>query len=347
MVELLFPRTKAFKIQLIATALGAALLMSGCSLLPAEEEALLPPLVKPPQESYRTVEVKRGDIAKEIKGSATLESYSSDAAKFTDEGGRVKEVMVKQGDQVKAGDVLIQLDVGDMDINLKQFELNMVKSRTALKAAKLSDDADNITIAQLQYELDRIKYERLQETYNSKQLTAGIDGQVTYLAELEEGQGVAPHETLVMLSDPSKLRVAFQGSTSGDVNLVSVGQRVELQFKDNSVVEGKVTQTPASAPFSDDPVIRDRNSKMIYMDAELPESAEIGGSVNIRILLQESRDTLVIPRSGLRSYLGRNFVRVLEEGDNIREVDVEAGITGSTEVEITAGLEEGMLVVLP
>ncbi|MHA7966082.1 efflux RND transporter periplasmic adaptor subunit [Paenibacillus sp. CAU 1782] len=344
---MLFHRNKTFKASLLAMALGTALLLSGCSLLPAEEETLLPPLVKPPQESYRTVEVKRGDIAKEIKGSATLESYSSEAAKFTAEGGRVKEVMVKQGDQVKTGDVLIQLDVGDMDINVKQHELNMVKSRAALKSAKLSEDADNIAIAQLQYEIDRIKYERLLEAYNSKQLLAGIDGQVTYLAEMEEGQGVAPHETLVILSDPSKLRVAFQGSTSADVNMVSVGQRVELEFRDNTVVEGKVTQTPASAPFSDDPVIKERNSKMIFIDAELPESAEIGGSVNIRILLQESRDTLVIPRSGLRTYLGRNFVRVLEEGDNIREVDVEAGISGSTEVEITAGLEEGMLVVLP
>lgn len=333
---------------LTALSLILALLLAGCSLLPAEEETLMPPLVKPPQENYRTVEVKRGDIAKEIKGSATLESYSSESAKFTAEGGRVKEVLVKQGDFVKKGDVLIQLDVGDMDINVKQHELNMVKARAALKAAKLAGEEESIAIAELQFSIDRMKYERLLEAYNSKQLIAGIDGMVTFLADMEPGDGVAPHETLVMISDPSKLRIAFQGGTSPDINLVSVGQRVELQFKDNSSADGKVTQTPASAPFSDDPVIKERNSKMVYMDVEqLPESSEIGASVNIRILLQESKDTLVIPRSGLRSYLGRNFVRVLEEGDKIREVDVESGIAGSTEVEITAGLEEGLLIVLP
>lgn len=345
MVKLLLPHKRTIKLIMIA---ALSLSLTGCSLLPAEEEALLPPLVKPPQENYRTVEVRKGDIAKEIKGNGNLESYSSESAKFTAEGGRVKEVLVKQGDTVRKGDVLLQLDVGDMDINLKQHELNMIRSRQALNAARQSGDADSIAIAELQYDIDKIKYDRLLAAFNGKQLVAGIDGQITYLAPMEPGALVAPHETLVMISDPAKLRIAFQAGTSPDVALVSVGQRVEIELRDKTIVEGKVSQTPSSAPLTDDPVLKERNSKMIYVDADqLPAEVEIGDSVGIRVLLQDKQDTLIIPRSGLRNYLGRSFVRILEDGDKIREIDVESGITSSTEVEITAGLEEGMMVVLP
>ncbi|MNE17892.1 Multidrug resistance protein MdtA [compost metagenome] len=66
----------------------------------------------------------------------------------------------------------------------------------------------------------------------------------------------------------------------------------------------------------------------------------------MRIILQQRSDTIVIPKNGLRTYLGRSFVRVLEDGSRLREVDVEAGIEGSTEVEIVKGLEEGEVVVL-
>ena len=80
--------------------------------------------------------------------------------------------------------------------------------------------------------------------------------------------------------------------------------------------------------------------------AELPQDAEIGSSVNVEIVTQQKDDTLIIPRSGLRSYLGRTFVRVLEEEKRIREIDVEQGLVTPTTVEILKGLEEGQEVIL-
>ncbi|MOA30899.1 hypothetical protein D3C78_1520200 [compost metagenome] len=66
----------------------------------------------------------------------------------------------------------------------------------------------------------------------------------------------------------------------------------------------------------------------------------------MKIILQQREGVLKIPRSGLRSFLGRTFVRTLEDGSKIREIDVETGIKGSTEIEITKGLEEGAVIVL-
>ncbi|MDQ6421222.1 efflux RND transporter periplasmic adaptor subunit [Paenibacillus sp. LHD-117] len=342
-------RTKRMKrIAGLTAALAAALSLTGCSLLPAEEEPLKPPLVKPPQENYRTVEVVKGRITQEIRGNGTLESYFTDTVQFKAGGGIVKEVLVKAGDIVKKGDPLIRLDTGNMDIELKQMELNLARSSQALKSAKLGGDSEGIKIAQLQYDIDKLKHERLSEALEGKLLVAETDGQVTYVAELKEGDPVREFETLAVVADPSKLRVAFQTDGTPDVNLVSVGFKAELTFEGKTELTGKVIQTPSSAPFTEDEIARERNAKMIFVELEkLPEGAKIGTRADVKVLLQERNDVIIIPRSGLRSYLGRTFVRILEEGDKIREIDVETGIKGSTDIEITKGLEEGMLIVLP
>lgn len=328
-------------------AMVCMLALTGCSLLPAEEEGLKPPLVKPPQQEYSTVETVRGDISKEIRGNGAVESYSSEAVFFEAAGGRIEEVLVKAGDTVKKGDVLVQLDVGNMDIELKQMEINLLRSRTALRTAKLSGDEDALRIAQLQYDIEQIKYDRLEEAFLSRRLVAGIDGQVTFVADVKEGDVVESYQTLVMISDPTKLRIAFQVESSPDLFNVGIGFKALLKMGDKEF-EGKVTQTPSSAPETVDERLRERYSRFIFVESDqLPEEAELGTRIDVRLLLEERKDVLIIPRSGLRSYLGRTFVRVLEDGDKVREVDVEPGLTGTTQVEIVNGLNEGDLVVMP
>lgn len=330
-----------------ALALTIMVALSGCALLPAEEEPLKPPLVKPPQENYRTTAVVKGSIAQEVKGNGTLESYESDAISFKSEGGRVKEVLVRAGDEVKQGDVLVQLDVGDMDITLKQLEMNLLVSKGKVREAKLTGDDESLRIAQLQQEIDAMKYERMLDSVNGKQLVATMDGTVTFVAPLEEGNIVTPFETVVIISDPSKLRVSFQVDSSSDASKIGVGFNAALKFGAADPLEGKVTQTPSSAPFTEDEILNQRYKSHVYVETDqLPESAGIGDRVDVTIRLQERDGALVIPKSGLRNYLGRTFVRVLEDGDKIREIDVEQGIVGSTEVEITKGVEEGQLIIL-
>ncbi|MCR2806067.1 efflux RND transporter periplasmic adaptor subunit [Paenibacillus soyae] len=330
-----------------ALAMSFMIALTGCTLLPAEEEPLKPPLVKPKQENYRTTAVVKGSIAQEVKGNGTLESYESDSISFKSEGGRVKEMLVRAGAEVKRGDVLVQLDVGDMDITLKQLEMNLLLSKAKVRDAKLAGDDEALRIAQLQQEIDGMKYERMLESVNGKQIVATMDGTVTFVAPLEEGNIVKPYETIVIISDPSKLRVSFQVSSTADASKVGVGFNASLKLGADEPIEGKVSQTPSSAPLTEDEMLRERYKSHVYVETDqLPATAKIGDRVDVTIRLQERDGALIIPKSGLRNYLGRTFVRVLEDGDKIREIDVEQGIVGSTEVEITKGVEEGQLIIL-
>ncbi|MCA0756065.1 efflux RND transporter periplasmic adaptor subunit [Paenibacillus sp. N4] len=327
-----------------ALLLGASL--TGCSLLPAEENALKPPLVKPAQENYRTVTVEKGTISQEIKGNGSLESTEWEMAQFTGQGGRLAKMLVTAGDTVKKGDVLVQLNVDGLDIQLKEQQLGVARAKLALKQAKGAGDADAVNIAQLQLDIENLKLERLMTTFNSKQLVAGMNGQVTFVEDLKEGDFVEPYQTLVTISDPSKLRVALRVENSAEISGVDVGFPALVTFG-QSELEGKVVQTPSSAPATMNEQLQERYSKTLYIEVpKVPADAEIGSFADVKIILQKREDVLTIPRSGVRSFLGRTFVRTLEDGNKVREIDVETGIKGSTDIEITKGLEEGAVVVL-
>lgn len=320
--------------------------LTGCSLLPAEETALKPPLVKPAQENYRTVVVEKGTISQEINGNGTLESTNFEVAQFKGQGGRISKMLVSSGDVVKKGDLLVQLNVDGLDIQLKEQELSVERAKLSVKQTKLSGDSDSLNIAQLQLEIEKLKLDRLKTTSDSKQLVAEMDGQVTFVEDLEPGDFVDAYQTLVIISDPSKLRISLGVETGTDLSAVNVGYPA-LVVLGTTELKGKVVQTPSSAPTTLNQKLQERYAKTLFIELpDLPADAKIGAFADVKIILQQREDVLKIAKSGVRSFLGRTFVRTLEDGNKIREIDIETGIKGSTEIEITKGLEEGAVVVL-
>ncbi|GAA0137796.1 hypothetical protein YSY43_46370 [Paenibacillus sp. YSY-4.3] len=322
------------------------LLLSGCSLLPKEEEVLTPPLVKPVQENYRTAAAVKGTITKEVKGSGRFESTLQDRAIYKEKEGRISKIHVKSGDKVNKGDVLVELLLDGLDIQLQEQEIALENAKNTLREAKINENADPdaYRMASMQYELEQTKYKRLQALYESKIIRAEIGGQVIFVDSLKEGDAIEQYQTLVSVADPANLRVIFEVNSTDET--VDVGSDVQITFK-NTVYKGVVVQSPSSAPITQNEQLAERYRKNVYISlAELPEEAEIGSLVDVKIITEQRDNVIKIPRGGLRSYLGRNFVRVLEDGSKLREIDVEPGITSSTEVEIVKGLEEGQTIIL-
>ncbi|MFD0674026.1 efflux RND transporter periplasmic adaptor subunit [Cohnella sp. GCM10027633] len=329
----------------LSLALCVSAALAGCSLLPKEEESLKPPLVKPAKENYTTVKAEKGTVVKTVGGSATFESYASEIAQFTGQGGRIESINVKAGDAVKKGDVLVQLILDGLDLQLKEAELGLEKAKMNFQQARTGDE-QTIKIAGLQLEIEQIKYDRLKKQFNSKQLIATMDGEVTYADTLQEGDFIDAYQTLVIISDPTRLRLSLPVDNASDRAEVKVGVAAEVTVNKEQFA-GKVVQTPSSAPTTENKQLAERYARTIYLEMpELPPNVEIGKLADVKIITQERKDVVKIQKSGLRSYLGRNFVRIMEEGNKLREVDVEPGLATSTEVEIVKGLEEGQEIVL-
>jgi multidrug efflux pump subunit AcrA (membrane-fusion protein) len=321
---------------------------SGCSLLPKEEEPLQPPLVKPVKENFDVAEVKKGSIVKQLTGIATFVSASTQQLSFKESGGRLLSIDVKLGDTIKPGDVVAHLDPGDLETRIRLQQLNVEKANIALEDAKANaqaGDTNALKLKLIDVEAAKIQLNQLQQQLDKTRLVSDIGGIVTYVDGLQEGDQVTAYKAVVTVADPKQLQLVYEASNPTDLSPIQVGMEVQLKYKGGEY-KGKVLQTPSSAPFTDDKQLAELNGKRIYIGAAgLPEEASIGASADIAVTTERRDDTLIIPRSALRSYIGREYVQVLE-GESRKEIDVEKGIVTSTEVEIRKGLKEGQKVIL-
>jgi len=336
-------RGSAWRLALAGTAF--AVMAGGCSLLPKEEESLAPPLVKPSEDSVQTAEAKRGDIVKYVRGVGAFESTKIVYHALKEPGAIVEEMKAKAGDVVKRGDVLIQFQVGDLDLAVQEQQLSVMYAERSYREALASGDDEMIEIRRLELNIARTRLEKTQTRLDSLQLKAEADGVVVYAEKLERNQRVDDGRTLVSVADPSELRIAYEASNRSALAGVKPGMPVEIEY-DGAALAGTVAQTPDSAPATLNPQLSDMYSRTLYITLDaIPEGAAMGELADIRIATERSEDTVIIPRGALRSYFGRTYVQVIE-GESRKEFDVEKGVETSTEVEIVKGLEEGAVVIL-
>ncbi|TDF99619.1 efflux RND transporter periplasmic adaptor subunit [Paenibacillus piri] len=330
-------------------AIGAALLsaLPGCSLLPKEEEALKPPLVKPVKENFEVFEAKKSSIAKQISGVGTFASDKMQYLYYAESGGRLAEMLVQMNSEVHKGDVVAVLEKGEIEGKIRQQEIVLEKTKVALELAKDEQRGNALAIRMkvLDVQKEEVQLEMLKQQLAKTKLVSDVDGIVTYLDPIKQGDPIVAYRALITVSDPKSIKLVYETATPNDLTGVEVGMEATVKFKSNSY-KGKVAQIPATAPQSDVKAIQDKNAKSIVVVVEgLPPEAEIGSNGDLTIVTEKRDDVLVIPKLGLRSYMGRDYVQVLE-GEIRKEIDVEKGIVSSTEVEIRKGLKEGQKVIL-
>jgi multidrug efflux pump subunit AcrA (membrane-fusion protein) len=345
MVKLLIKVSKFWvKVQIVCLSL---VVLSGCSLLPKLEEPLAPPLVKPVKQNYTTVEAKKGTIISSVKGLGVFEPVNVIYHQFKEEGGKVKEVLVKSGDIVKKGDPLVQLEVEGLDIEIKYKLLDVEKAKVGLETAKQDRNEAQMKLKLLELDIAQVQYERTLNKLQGRQLKAGMDGQVIFVADVKPPDYIEPYRVLVSVADITQLRLAYEsGGTDLQLSSVMVGMEAEVTWEAEKI-KAAVTQTPSSAPVTQDQQLRERYSKLLFLElAKVPDKVEIGDFADIMIVTKKKEDVLLLPARALRSFLGRNYVQILD-GERISELDVEVGIKTVTEVEIMNGLEEGQQIILP
>lgn len=327
----------------IAVIVAAGL--SGCSLIPSEDEPLKPPLVKPVKENYEIAEVKSGTVIKRVTGVATVESINMINHEFTGTTGRIQEVLVTKDKMVKKGDTLITLDAGDSAIVLKERERDYENARYNLDQTKLTQDETKMNIRIMELEIAKLRLNDARKAVEGKTMKAQMDGKVTFVDTAKPGDNVQANKVYVMISDPNSLRLAYTSGSSIDMLDVQVGVPVDVTIKGKKQT-GIVVQSPSNAPASDVKATADKYAKTVYIDVPNPPAEmTLGATADINIVTRQKDNVLIIPARALSQYLGRNYVKVLE-GDSIKEVDVEKGLETAEGIEIVKGLKEGQKLIL-
>ncbi|MCX7711711.1 MAG: efflux RND transporter periplasmic adaptor subunit [Clostridia bacterium] len=343
---------------IIAWIIIAGNLLAGCGILPEEEEALAPPLVKPKRTEYELYKVERKDISKTLTGSGNLIAVDEETLYFTASGGKLEKIEVKLSEAVKKGQVLARLDTGNLESQIRKQKNMVEKIRIQLESQKAlydkytsvpggglltpkeaQDMKTSLNLQQIDLENAKIELEEFNNQLKKANMTSPIDGIITFIEDLKPGDSVEAYKKVVTVSDPSKLQIYYQPSQS--VNDIKVGMRANVKYKDSSY-QGEVILCPDNAPK--DALEKYKNAIVIKAN-DLPEGVKWGEFVDFTIEVQSKKDVLTVPKKALKRLVGRTFVQVMD-GSSKKEYDVKVGIESDYEAEILSGVKEGQTVIL-
>ena len=172
------------------------------------------------EETYENVIDISGTV--QAAQSQTLQALSD---------GTVIAVNVKQGDEVKKGDVILQLDDTTQRYNLEKHLLNMQVTR--------------INGSAKEYELMKTEKASLEQKISERKVTATFDGIIAAISA-SVGDSLAAKDSIGTLVDKSYLTAQVEIAET-DVASLAVGQKVMFSFPayKKEKVEGYVVSWPA------------------------------------------------------------------------------------------------------
>ncbi|MGE5654220.1 MAG: efflux RND transporter periplasmic adaptor subunit [Bacillota bacterium] len=183
----------------------------------------------------KTMTVKKGLLQEVITGSGNMQSVDKSEIR-TNVMGYVEEVIVKEGQQVKAGDLLYRLSNSSVVAALKQARLDLVLAQNNLDKVVRQNQgtASALRDAELKVSQQQVNYDQKRNDLANLKIVAGWDGTITNLL-VSEGDDVALSTNLLTLYDPTK-------GTSSDADLkVKLQQaRANLDLKQQDLANLKI-----------------------------------------------------------------------------------------------------------
>ena len=256
----------------LTLALAATILMAatftGCRGRSGEveEEATVTPIPTAVVPSKPTYKVQRGPIAEEVKFTGRIAPVQEEELFFRMDG-RVAKVLVKQGDQVKKGDLLAELEINDLlnqlaqaKVNLEQAQLqlkqaeesaagNKAQAEIALEVAKLrlaqakaQDPSPSVAIAAANRDKAAAAVQRAQAAYDARAQRPGVAGspEAAYLQQATLDYEIAK----------AQYQQALQAQKAWELNVQILEQEVkaaELNLKKVEAVNPVLAQEVAKA----------------------------------------------------------------------------------------------------
>ncbi len=347
-----------------------ALFTSGCSLAPKEEVLPDPPVISEASvEEYRKAEVIRGDIIERVTVECRYNAYNMENLSFKVNGLGIYNVYVEEGDYVKAGDILAELNMDDLDeqiegqlekidlIKLRLVHQNELKDLTlstrdtlrqmdgyndqieARYEGELAGHDDSINKLEGELYIDEKRLDKLFEEVEKRQLLAGIDGLISYIYDYNDWDVSDKDRRFITIYDPDSMVFVTDGN---DSELFSPGQIVEVSVLNTKYPAVVLSQEEVDRFNGDDSV-----EGAIYLRlTDGNEIIETNSRGTIEFVLNEYKDVLYLPQSAVHRDNERMIVYVEDEGGFKSIKEVETGIVSDRKIEILSGLEEGDSVII-
>jgi len=287
--------------------------------------------------------------------------------------GRLLQLMVEEGDRVKAGQLLAVLDDEEIQIQLQQnaatiatVKANLIKAESDLIRAQTELDRyrallDKKFVSQRDYDNVETAYlaaKTTVENYKSQLATAENTYQLTKI-QLNHTKVVAPISGIVL----SKPVTAGVNVTTGTtlVTLASldpvklkfnIDQRDTAKARKGSLVRFSTDVFPEESftgYIHDASPSYDTKTRTLSLSVLLPNAKGRllpGMFGTVEIAIGENNRALVVPQEAIVKREGRSGLFVVTQEGVARWQPVTTGLAAEGRIEITSGLTEGDHVVV-
>jgi multidrug efflux pump subunit AcrA (membrane-fusion protein) len=245
--------------------------------------------------------------------------------------------------RAKLAELQSQPAIADAEGALEQAEWEYEQA-----VADADPDSYNMKLLALELEQAQMDIQDLEDDIASAQLVAPLVGQVLSL-NITEGAEVEAYSAVGLVADPHALEITAElGSEELSEMALEQEAVITLRNRPGETFAGRVRQLPY--PYGGTTVdTGDDTAVHVAIEGQAGSGAAmdmtLGELATVSIVLQEKENVLWLPPAAIRTYQGRDFVVVQLPDGSLRRVDVLLGISTDERVEITAGLEEGQLVI--
>ena len=354
------------KCAVFGVALLGGLMISGCDMQQAEgstkkeesaaKEAAEKASAKPEATAVIPVQARqaeRGDISEYFE--TTTRVLAERRVEVLAEGvGQCISVSVEEGDAVKKGQVLAELDRKEMEAALAQARVNVQQTKYQMQKAK--EQFEKGILSSFEAENAKFMFEQAEAALNvqdvriqNQTITAPIDGVVTKRT-LQAGQMVAAGVPAFSIVDPASYILPINPPEK-ELPGLHIGQEAKVTIDAN---EGHdFTATVRRINPAVDPVSGTVKVTLDFADADRALLRE-AAFARVRLVMATRPNAILVPKDVIIEENARRYLMVVRETGKGEDgepkyiadrVEIQTGLEDKDRMEVTSGIEENTLFV--
>jgi len=310
--------------------------------------------------------VGKGDIGINLNALGTVTSLATVTIR-TQISGYLMKVVFKEGDEVKKGDLLAEIDSRPYEATLAQAKGQLARDEAMLKGAQVdltryqglaaqnavphqTLDTQIALVAQNQgtVEADRAAVKSAEVNLQYCKIVSPLDGRVG-LRLVDQGNYVTPGDAngLVVITQLQPISVLF---TVPEDNLQAIAKRIQA----GAVLPAAAYDRSGATKITDG-TLQTFDSQIDQTTGTIKLRAQFSNDnralypnqfVNIRLLLDTHKDVTTMPTAGVQRGVPGTFVYLINADSTVSVRPVKLGVTDGERVEVVSGLTPGDRIVI-
>jgi multidrug efflux system membrane fusion protein len=310
--------------------------------------------------------IGKGDVNINLNALGTVSSLATVTIR-SQISGYLMKIDFKEGDEVKKGDLLAEIDSRPYEATLAQARGQLARDEALLKGAQVdlqryqglaaqnavphqTLDTQVALVAQDQgtVEADRAAVRSAEVNLNYTKIVSPIDGRVG-LRQVDQGNYVTPGDTngIVVVTQLAPISVLF---TVPEDNLQAIAKRLRAgAVLPVTALDRSGATSLAEGTLSTFDSQIDQTTGTIKLRALFPNDQRAlypNQFVNIRLLLDTHKDVITMSTAGVQRGVPGTFVYLINPDSTVSVRQVQLGVTDGTRVEVLSGLSPGDRVVI-